>query len=141
MLLYTKNGKGYVHENIPYALKSVEQLSKQLGFQLQVADSTFVFSRESLKDVSLIFFASTNNDVFKSDEQRLAFRQFIEAGGGFVGLHSVVGTERNWTWFKMMLGGTFLWHPKFQKYKIQMFDASHPSVKGLPASWECETTR
>jgi type 1 glutamine amidotransferase len=55
-----------------------------------------------------------------------------------VGLHSVVGTERNWTWFKMMLGGTFLWHPKFQKYKIQLFDASHPSVKGLPASWERE---
>jgi len=74
--------------------------------------------------------------VFETDDQRLAFRHFIEAGGGFVGLHSVVGTERNWTWFKMMLGGTFAWHPKFQKYRIQVIDPDHPSVSGLPMVWK-----
>jgi type 1 glutamine amidotransferase len=80
----------------------------------------------------------TNNDVFDTDGQRLAFRRYIQAGGGFVGLHSVIGTERNWTWFKMLLGGTFLWHPKFQKYSIKIIDPSHPSMAGLPKVWEKE---
>ena len=76
--------------------------------------------------------------MFDTDEQRLAFRRYIEAGGGFVGIHSVTGTERNWKWFKMMLGGTFSWHAKFQKFSVKVIDASHSSVKGLPKVWEKE---
>ncbi len=138
VLVYTKNGKGYVHENIPSAVKGVQKLGLQYGFKIDVSDNASVFTEENLKQYSLLIFTSTNNDVFDTDIQRLAFRHFIEAGGGFVGIHSVVGTERNWTWFKMMLGGTFAWHPKFQKYKIRVIDPSHPSVAGLPKIWEKE---
>lgn len=138
VLVYTRNGKGYVHENIPFAVKCLQRLSLQYGFGLDVADSAYVFTRDNLKQYSLLIFPSTNNDVFDTDEQRLAFRHYIEAGGGFVGLHSVIGTERNWPWFKMLLGGSFAWHPKFQKYKIQMIDVEHPSMKGLPVVWERE---
>lgn len=138
VLVFTKNGKGYVHENIPFAVKCIQKLSEQNGFKVDVSDNSTVFIEENLKQYSILIFTSTNNDIFDTDEQRLAFRHFIEAGGGFVGLHSVVGTERNWTWFKMMLGGTFSWHPKFQKYSIQVIDAGHPSVSGLPKVWQKE---
>ena len=138
VLVYTKNGKGYVHENIPSAVICIQKLARQYGFKTDVSDDAAVFSEENLKQYSLLIFTSTNNDVFDTDAQRLAFRRFIEAGGGFVGIHSVVGTERNWPWFKMMLGGTFAWHPKFQKYKIQVIDPDHPSVAGLPKVWEKE---
>ena len=138
VLVYTKNGKGYVHENIPSAVACFEKLGKQYGFQTVVSDDPSLFTNENLKTFSVIIFSNTNNDVFDTDGQRLAFRQFIEAGGGFVGVHSVVGTERNWTWFKMMLGGTFAWHPKFQKYKLQVIDPDHPSVSGVPEVWEKE---
>lgn len=138
VLVYTKNGKGYVHENIPYAVKSIQKLGLQYGFKVYVSDNASVFTEENLKQYSLLIFTSTNNDVFDTDLQCLAFRHFIEAGGGFVGIHSVVGTERNWPWFKMMLGGTFAWHPKFQKYKIRVIDPGHASVAGLPKVWEKE---
>jgi uncharacterized protein len=138
VLVYTKNGKGYVHENIPSAVACIQKLGQQHGFKMDVSDNAAVFTEENLKQYSLLIFTSTNNDVFDTDEQRLAFRRFIEAGGGFVGIHSVIGTERNWPWFKMMLGGTFAWHPKFQKYKIQVIDPDHPSVAGLPKVWEKE---
>ncbi len=138
VLVFTKNGKGYVHENIPFAVKCIQKLGEQYGFKTDVSESPSVFTEENLKQYSILIFTSTNNDVFDTDEQRLAFRHFIEAGGGFVGVHSVVGTERNWTWFKMMLGGTFSWHPKFQKYSIQVIDAGHPSVSGLPKVWQKE---
>ncbi len=138
VLIYTKNGKGYVHDNIPFAIACFKKMGLQYGFQTEVSDNPSVFTQENLKQYSILLFTSTNNDVFDTDEQRMAFRQFVEAGGGFVGVHSVVGTERNWPWFKMMLGGTFAWHPKFQKYKLLVIDPQHPSMAGLPKVWEKE---
>ncbi|MDB5262740.1 MAG: Crp/Fnr family transcriptional regulator [Adhaeribacter sp.] len=136
VLVYTKNGKGYVHDNVPFAARSIQKLGQENGFKVEVSDDPAIFTEARLKDFTLLIFPSTNNDVFDTDDQRLAFRRYIEAGGGFVGLHSVTGTERNWKWFKMMVGGTFAWHANFQTYKIKKIDADHPSVKGVPALWE-----
>ena len=138
VLVYTKNGKGYVHDNIPYAVQCVQRLGKQHGFKVDTASDASVMTENNLKQYTLLIFPSTNNDVFDTDAQRLAFRRYIEAGGGFVGLHSVTGTERNWKWFKMMLGGTFSWHARFQKFTVRAIDPSHPSMQGLPQVWEKE---
>jgi type 1 glutamine amidotransferase len=138
VLVYTKNGIGYVHENIPSAVSCIQKLGKQYGFKVDTSADASVMTEENLKQYTLLIFPSTNNDVFDTDAQRLAFRRYIEAGGGFVGIHSVTGTERNWKWFKMMLGGTFSWHPKFQKFSVKVIDPSHPSVQGLPKIWEKE---
>lgn len=136
VLVYTKNGKGYVHDNIPAAVSCIQKLGKQYGFRVDTSADPSVMTESKLKRYSLLIFPSTNNDVFDTDEQRLAFRRYMEAGGGLVGIHSVTGTERNWKWFKMMLGGTFSWHAKFQKYKVMVIDPAHPSMQGLPAVWE-----
>src|SRR5688500_4784136 len=120
VLVYTKNGKEYVHDNIPAAVSCIQNLGRQYGFKVDTSSNPSVMTRENLKQYSLLIFPSTNNDVFDTDAQRLAFRHYIEAGGGFVGIHSVTGTERNWKWFKMMLGGTFSWHAKFQKFLVNV---------------------
>lgn len=138
VLVYTKNGKGYVHDNIANAVLCIQKLGQQYGFKVDVSDQPTVFTDDNLKQYTALIFPSTNNDVFDTDDQRLAFRRYIEAGGGFVGIHSVMGTERNWTWFKRMLGGTFAWHPHFQKLRLTMIDATHPSMQGLPSTWEKE---
>ena len=138
ILVYTKNGKGYVHDNIPFAVISIKELADANNFEIDVSDDPSVFNKSNLQKYKLIIFTSTNNDVFDTDEQRLNFRQYIEAGGGFVGIHSVTGTERNWKWFKMMLGETFSWHAKYQKFKVLKINSNHPSMKGVPDSWERE---
>ncbi|HRI80369.1 MAG TPA: ThuA domain-containing protein [Cyclobacteriaceae bacterium] len=138
VLIYTKNGKGYVHENIPFAVAGLQKMAKQYGFTTESSDDPSKFTNENLKNYSLIIFCNTNNDVFDNDAQRLAMRQYMEAGGGVVGIHCVIGTERNWDWFKMMIGGSFVWHPTFQKYKVAVMDSQHPSVEGIPTVWERE---
>jgi type 1 glutamine amidotransferase len=138
VLVYTKNGKGYVHDNIPAAVACLKEMAKQEKFTIEVSDDANVFSEDNLKKYQLIVFASTNNDVFDTDAQRLAFRHYIEAGGGFVGVHSVTGTERNWTWFKMMLGETFSWHARFQSFSLKKIDKAHPSMSGVPDQWTRE---
>ncbi|AQG80609.1 ThuA domain-containing protein [Spirosoma montaniterrae] len=135
VLVYTKNGKGYVHDNIPFAVQAVLKLGREHGFSVDTSSRAEVFSESNLKKYNTLIFTSTNNDVFDSDAQRLAFRRYIEAGGGFVGVHSVTGTERNWVWFKRMLGGTFLWHAKFQPFNVRVIDSNHSSMKGIPAVW------
>jgi uncharacterized protein len=136
VLVYTKNGKGYVHDNIPSAVACIQKMGREQGFSVTVSDQPSTFTDENLRQFAVLIFASTNNDVFDTDAQRLAFRRYIEAGGGFVGIHSVLGTERNWLWFKKMMGGTFAWHPHFQPLKISVIAAKHPSVAGLPLVWE-----
>lgn len=138
VLVYTKNGEGYVHDNIPFAVESVKRLAAEYGFSVEVSDDPAVFSEQRLRDIDFMVFTSTNNQVFDTDEQRLAFRRYIQAGGGLVGIHSVVGTERNWEWFKMMIGGRFVWHPPFQRFRIHKLDHSHPSMEGIPTVWEKE---
>lgn len=136
VLVYTKNGKGFVHDNIPSAVKCVQQLGADNKFNVDVSDDPSVFTEDNLKKYKMLIFTSTNNDVFDNDQQRLVFRRYIQAGGGFVGIHSVTGTERNWTWFKQLIGGTFSWHAKNQKFSVKIIDPGHPSMKGLPKVWE-----
>jgi uncharacterized protein len=138
VLVYTKNGKGYVHDNIETSVKAIQKLGEEKGFSVVAGNDPSVFTDENLKQYTFLLFANTNNDVFDTDEQRLAFRKYIQSGGGFVGLHSVLGTERNWAWFKMMLGGSFAWHPKFQPLKLKVIDPSHPTAKNVPANWTKE---
>ena len=107
-MVYTKNGKGFIHDNIPSAVEALKGIAKEENWKITVSDDPANFTEENLKQFTLLVFPSTNNDVFDTDAQRLAFRRYMEAGGGFVGLHSVTGTERNWKWFKMMLGTSLI---------------------------------
>jgi type 1 glutamine amidotransferase len=136
VLVYIKNGKGYIHDNIPYAVKCIQKLGQENGFKVDVSDTPTVFTENNLKQYTFLVFPSTNNDVFDNDEQRLVFRRYIQSGGGFVGLHSVTGTERNWKWFKMMVGGSFAWHPKNQQFKVKVIEPTHQTMQGIPKIWE-----
>jgi type 1 glutamine amidotransferase len=38
------------------------------------------------------------------DAAKTALRQYMRAGGGFVGIHNAFGTEYNWPWYEGLLG-------------------------------------
>ncbi|WP_339901428.1 ThuA domain-containing protein [uncultured Cyclobacterium sp.] len=138
VLVFFKNGEGFVHDNVPFAVASLEKLSVKYKFNVTATDDAGYFTEENLKTIDLMVFPSTNNEVFTDNSQRLAFRRYIQSGGGIVGIHSAVGTERNWEWFKMLIGGRFVWHPKFQELAITKIDPSHVSMDGLPNIWKKE---
>jgi type 1 glutamine amidotransferase len=135
ILLFCKNGQGYIHDNIPAAKEAFFKMAMEQGFSLDTSDNSGVFLEEKLKKYNAIIFCNTNNEVFETEEQRVAFMRYIQAGGSFMGIHSACGTERNWTWFKQMLGGTFLVHPPFQEFPVKVLDSAHPSAQGIPDVW------
>jgi type 1 glutamine amidotransferase len=136
VLVYTRNGEGFVHKSIPASVEAFKKLSAESGFKMDVSDDPSVFNDENLKKYHALVFLNTNNDVFDTDEQRLALKRYVQAGGGFVGVHIAIGTERKWTWYKQMIGGTFDRHPPYQDFRVRVLDKSHPSAKHLPDTWE-----
>ena len=63
VLVYTKNGKGYVHDNIPSAVNCIQKLGKQHGFKVDTSSNPSAMTESNLKQYSLLIFPSTNNDV------------------------------------------------------------------------------
>lgn len=135
VLVYTKNGVGFVHDNIENSIIALEALGDQQGFSVDATEDPSVFTDENLKRYDVLVFSNTNNDVFDTDAQRVALMRYIQAGGGFVGIHSASGTERNWRWFKQLLGATFYWHDEYQPFTVNIIDTAHPSVTHLPRKW------
>ena len=136
LLVYTKVGDdGFVHTSIPAGVRALEKLAREKGFAIDVTRDPSVFNDENLKKYHAIVFNNTNNDVFDNDDQRLAFMRYVQAGGGFVGIHIAIGTERNWKWYKQMSGATFDRHPRYQEMNVNIRDPLHPSARHLPDPW------
>jgi type 1 glutamine amidotransferase len=133
---YTSDGKGYVHDNIASSVQAIKKMGDEKGFKVDVSDDPTTFSQSNLKRYAAIVFSNSNNQAFSSDAQRDAFRQYIESGGGFVGLHSASGSERDWPYFWSVLGGKFAAHPKMQTFTVQVADPLFPAAKNLPAHFE-----
>ena len=138
VLIYTKNGTGYVHDNIPASIEAVKALAAEHRFSVDASDDPAVFTDDNLKKYSALVFSNTNNVVFDTDAQRVALMRYVQAGGGFVALHSASGTEREWRWFARLLGGAFSRHAPLQKFGVLILDRTHPSVAHLPERWETE---
>ncbi len=138
ILVYTKNGAGYVHDNIDASVKALQKMGDENGFVVDVSNNPADINEENLKQYNCIVLSNTNNETFDSDEQKLAFVRYIHAGGGVVGIHSACGSERSWPWFWSMLGGKFERHPPYQKFDIKVINHNHPSTSFLGDTWEWE---
>ena len=136
VLVYTKNGTGYVHDNIPASIEAFKDLAREHRFSVDVSDDPAVFTDASLKQYNALVFSNTNNVVFDTDAQRVALMRYVQAGGGFVAIHSASGSERTWKWFHGLVGGSFSRHAPIQKFGVRVIDRTHPSVAHLPARWE-----
>jgi type 1 glutamine amidotransferase len=132
---YTPDGKGYVHDNIASSVDAIKKMGAEKGFGVDVSDDPTVFTDANLKQYAALVFSNSNNEAFASDAQRDAFKHYIESGGGFVGLHSASGSERNWPYFWSVLGGKFAAHPRMQTFTVKVADRKFPAAKHLPAQF------
>ncbi|MBN1561381.1 ThuA domain-containing protein [candidate division KSB1 bacterium] len=141
VLIYTHNEKGegmYIHDNIETSVKTLAKICEAHGITYDVSEDPGLYTLENLQKYDAIIFANTNNRAFDTQEQRDAFQRYIRTGGGFMGIHSSCGSERDWPWFWAMTGGKFVRHPKFQPFDIKVIEPNHPSTRHLDAVWHWE---
>src|SRR5690606_36112414 len=67
VLVYIKNGKGYVHENRAAGVAAIQQLGSRHGFSVTVSENPSDFNENNLKKFNLVIFNNTNNEVFDTD--------------------------------------------------------------------------
>ena len=71
------------------------------------------------------------------DAAKVNLRQYIRAGGGFVGIHNAFGTEYNWPWYEGLLGNANYYdHGANQNGTVQIVTPSDASMAGLPMRFE-----
>jgi type 1 glutamine amidotransferase len=129
----------YYHDSIPAGIAAIRQLGADHAFDVVVSDDPAQFTDATLGGFEVVVFNNTNSTPEKgallNAEQRAAFQRYIRSGGGFAGIHSASGTERDWAWYGSLVGAFFKVHPKVQQLTVRVEDRAHPSTRGLPAAW------
>ncbi len=98
------------------------------------------FNEENLKRYQAVVFLSTTGDVLNAEQQN-SFERYIQAGGGYLGIHAAADTEYGWPWYGQLAGAWFNNHPmpdNVQKGTFVVVDKKNPATKFLPKRWERE---
>lgn len=140
VLVFSKTA-GYMHKSIPVGIAAIEKLGGENEFEVDTTKNAEVFNDDSLKQYAAVIFLSTTGDVLNAT-QEAAFERYIQAGGGYVGVHAAADTEYDWGWYGRLVGGYFSDHPgihdtfpNVQEGLINVVDANNDATKHLPKQW------
>lgn len=133
VLVFAKTA-GFHHESIAVAIPAIEKLGKENAFDVDTTTNAAMFTEDTLKKYSAVIFLSTTGALFDNNE-RVALQRYIQAGGGYMGIHAATDAEYDWGWYNRLAGGYFLSHPHQQEAKLIVKDKSHASTKHLPDVW------
>ncbi|PIQ19762.1 MAG: Crp/Fnr family transcriptional regulator [Cytophagales bacterium CG18_big_fil_WC_8_21_14_2_50_42_9] len=134
ILIFSKTN-GYHHASIAKGNIALMKLASENGMEADTTtDSTF-FTDANLKNYAAVVFLSTTGNVL-NNYQEAAFERYIQAGGGFMGIHAATDTEYNWGWYTRLVGGQFLSHPKQQNATLLVKDRKNIATKHLPKKWK-----
>ncbi|MCU4677206.1 ThuA domain-containing protein [Catenovulum sp. 2E275] len=137
VLIFSKTA-GWRHDSIEVATKTIADLVTQQGLTPVVSEDANLFTDDTLKNMAAVVFVNTTGDVLNQPQQ-IAMERYIQAGGGFVGVHSATDTEHetgDWYWYRRLVGGVFKSHPgdpsNVQKAQLKVVNANHPATETLP---------
>ncbi len=137
ILVFSKTA-GFRHESISSGIAALKQLGFTHGFIVDTTENASSFQEENLKRYKTIVFLNTTGDVLNQEQQN-DFERFIQAGGGYIGIHAATDTEYDWPWYGKLAGAYFDNHPSdpnVQKGTFYVVDKNHIATDSLPDKWE-----
>ncbi len=141
VLVFSKT-MGFRHASIEAGKPFFQAWGKQAGVQVDLTENSDDFNEENLKKYNAVVFLSTTGDVL-NPAQQADFQRYIQAGGGYMGIHAASDTEYDWPWYNDLMGGYFASHPgapdgNVQNGKMTVLDKNHPATAHLPTTFERE---
>ncbi|MFE7393413.1 ThuA domain-containing protein [Streptomyces sp. NPDC057582] len=134
VLVFSKT-TGFRHDSIPDGIAAIQKLGQDNGFGVDATEDSAKFTDENLAHYQAVIFLSTTGDPLGTQEEKDAFQRYIQAGGGFVGIHAAADSGYNWSWYGKLVGAYFKSHPAIQQATVTVEDPAHPSTASLPTSW------
>jgi type 1 glutamine amidotransferase len=106
------------------------RIARENGWDVDYTED--VAQMVNLTGYDAVVFLSTSRDNL-DDNAKSALRQYMRAGGGFVGIHNAFGTLYNWPYYEGLLGGAnFYDHGPYRAGNVVIRSPGDSSVSGLP---------
>ncbi|MCX2741049.1 ThuA domain-containing protein [Pontibacter anaerobius] len=134
VLVFSKTS-GFHHNSIEAGNAALQKLGQENGFEVDTTTNAGMFHEDSLKQYSAVIFLNTTGDVL-NNYQEADFERYIQAGGGYVGIHAASDTEYDWGWYGRLVGGYFESHPEPQEATLNVVDKTHGATEHLPDEWK-----
>lgn len=138
VLVFSKTA-AFRHQSIEAGKKALAKMAQEKGFGVSFTEDATLFNELNLKKYNSVVFLNTTGDVL-NNEQQTAFERYIQAGGGYVGIHAATDTEYDWPWYNQLAGAWFLDHPStpsnVQKGKFIVAMKNHWATQGMPDEFE-----
>ena len=120
------------HDSIPAARQAMAAIAAETGqFTVSPTEDVAEVNRARLANVDVVMFALTSGELPLDPSQKSAIVDFVNNGGGFVGIHSVADTLYEWPDYGRLVGAYFKEHPWTQEAVVSVEDRSHPASAGL----------
>ncbi|CAL1516808.1 ThuA domain-containing protein [Chitinophaga sp. MM2321] len=105
VLVFTKTS-AFRHAFIDERANAVVKIGKENGFEVDTTSDAERFTEAALKDYAAVVFFNTADtaDVLLDNYQKNAFQRYIQAGGGFVGIHTAIEAGSHWGWYRRLVG-------------------------------------
>ncbi len=148
--------RGFRHASIENGHDVVDGIVREIGDMLRaevtidVIDSEGPYAvdnhREAIpstvsgfEQYDVVVFQNSTGPVLGAD-QRSAFREYVEKGGNYMGIHAASDTHKNWDWYEnTLLGGVFEDHGDQQESAETVVENhTHPAAKHLDDRWRRE---
>jgi cytochrome c len=134
VLIFTKTA-GFHHSSIPTGVQAITKLANQNNFDADTSSDAARFQEDSLKKYAAVIFLNTTGDLL-NNYQEADFERYIQAGGGYMGIHAATDAEYDWGWYGRLAGAYFNGHPEQQEAIVKVTDASNDATRHLPAQWK-----
>lgn len=137
ILVFSKTA-GFRHSSIPAGRTALIKLGQEKGFAVDTTENSAVFNEKNLRKYSAVVFLNTTGDVLNNKQQD-AFERYIQAGGGYLGIHASTDTEYEWPWYNKLAGAQFLSHPgnpNVQEGEAYVVNDKHESMTDFPKKWK-----
>jgi uncharacterized protein len=118
------------------AVRFLQDLAKKDHFALQTTADFKDMKLANLKQYQLVVWL---NDLPSGPQEREAFAQYMDSGGGWLGFH-IAGyndSSTNWPWFVDFLGGSVFASNSWPALPatLNVEDRTSPVTQGLPSSF------
>jgi len=151
-LLFLTKSSGFEHsvihrdgDRLSHAERIMMNLGALNGFEVVCTKDASLINAENLKNYDTVMFYTTGDltqpgdrdkGATMTEKNRQELLDWIGAGGGFFGSHTVTDTFHNWRPFQEMSGGEFASHGEQQFTTLRVVDPKFPAMVGMPVEFK-----
>ena len=138
VLVFSKSA-GFRHvDAIPPGNDLFARMGQAKSWEMHFSEESTDFNEARLKSTDVVVWNNVSGNAL-NNEQRVAFQQYLERGGGLVAIHNAMHAEMSWPYYAHMLGTSFQGHgagkDHIQKVEVVVENRRHQTCRHFPRTF------